>query len=84
MPGSDQGRPVYPAHPKIDEENPIMPHPMTDQEWEAQNSSLSPDEATARGLCWCCQSSGILYTAFGGVQREVPCPEKCDNGKARR
>jgi hypothetical protein len=57
---------------------------MTDQEWEAQNDSLSPGEARARGLCWCCQGRGVLYTAFGGVQRAVTCPEKCDNGKARR
>jgi hypothetical protein len=28
-----------------------MPARMTDQEWEAQNGSLSPGEATARGLC---------------------------------
>lgn len=61
-----------------------MTNRMTDQEWEAQNSSLSPDQATARGLCWCCTGNGVLYTAFGGVQRTVPCPERCDNGKARR
>ncbi len=35
-----------------------MPHPMTDQQWEAQNGSLSPDEARARGLCWCCSGNG--------------------------
>jgi hypothetical protein len=57
---------------------------MTDQEWEAQNGSLSPDKAQARGLCWCCTGKGVLYTAFGGDQRKVPCPEKCSNGKAKR
>ena len=31
-----------------------MPKPMTDKQWEAQNGPLSPSEATARGLCWCC------------------------------
>lgn len=61
-----------------------MPQRMTDQEWEAQNGSRSPSEAQARGLCWCCTGNGVLYTAFGGDQRKVPCPEKCDNGKARR
>ncbi|MFI8191384.1 hypothetical protein ACIF8T_21615 [Streptomyces sp. NPDC085946] len=61
-----------------------MPHSMTDEEWEAQNSGLSPDQATARGLCWCCGGKSVLYTAFGRVQRAVPCPEKCNNGKAKR
>lgn len=56
---------------------------MTDQQWEDQNGNLSPDEARARGLCWCCQGNGVLYTAFGGVQRAVPCPEKCSNGRSR-
>ncbi|MFH9574218.1 hypothetical protein ACH4MG_27220 [Streptomyces sp. NPDC017454] len=60
-----------------------MPHPMTDQEWEAQNGNLHPDEARARGLCWCCQGRAVLYTAFGGVQRKVPCPERCTNGQAK-
>jgi hypothetical protein len=57
---------------------------MTDEQWEAQNSGLGPDEATARGLCGCCGGKTVLYTAFGGVQRAVPCPEKCSNGKAKR
>jgi hypothetical protein len=57
---------------------------MTDQQWEAQNGPLSPAEATAKGVCWCCTGNGVLYTAFGGVQRTVPCPERCDQGKARR
>lgn len=61
-----------------------MPQRMTDQQWEAQNGRLSPDECRARGLCWHCNGNSVLYTAFGGVQRAVPCPEKCDNGKARR
>lgn len=56
---------------------------MTDQEWEAQNSPLGPNEAHAQGLCWCCTGNGVLYTAFGGVQRTVACPERCVNGKAR-
>jgi len=57
---------------------------MTDQQWEAQNSNLGPDEATARGLCWCCVGNGVLYTAFGGVQRAVPCRECRGDGKAKR
>ncbi|WP_159107493.1 hypothetical protein [Streptomyces rubrogriseus] len=61
-----------------------MPQSMTDQDWEAQNGSLSPEQVQARSLCWCCRGNGVLFTAFGGVQRRVPCPEKCDNGKARR
>lgn len=56
---------------------------MTDQEWEAQNGALHPDEARAQGLCWHCSGKGVLYTAFGGAQRTVACPEKCDNGRAR-
>ncbi|MEV7975409.1 hypothetical protein [Streptomyces sp. NPDC086519] len=56
---------------------------MTDQEWEAQNGPLSPSEAVTRGLCWCCTGNGKLYSAFGGQQIVTPCPEKCDNGKAR-
>lgn len=60
-----------------------MPARMTDHEWEAQNSGLSPSEAVASGLCWCCTGNGVVYTAFGGVQRTVACPEKCDNGRAR-
>lgn len=61
-----------------------MPHPMTDQQWEAQNGGLSQDEAAARGLCWCCSGNGVLYSAHGGERITAPCPEKCDNGKARR
>jgi hypothetical protein len=61
---------------------------MTDQEWEAQNRGphpgLTPAELTARGICWHCSGNGVNYTAFGGVQRAVPCREKCDNGKAKR
>ncbi|MEU6552094.1 hypothetical protein ABZ915_17685 [Streptomyces sp. NPDC046915] len=57
---------------------------MTDEQWEAQNGSLSPIEAVAKGLCWCCTGNGVLYTAFGGVQRTVACPEKCNSGKAKR
>lgn len=57
---------------------------MTDEQWEAQNGSLSPDEAHARGLCWCCTGNGVLYTAFGGVQRKLPCGECRGNGKAQR
>lgn len=58
--------------------------PMPDQEWEAQNGRLSPGEAQARGLCWCCTGNGVLYTAFGGEQVEVPCGECRGDGKARR
>lgn len=61
-----------------------MPDRMTDQEWEAQNGNLAPDEATARGLCWHCCGKGANFTAFGGVQRKVPCPECSSSGEARR
>lgn len=61
-----------------------MPARMTDQQWEAQNGSLSPGEATAHGLCWCCTGNGVLYTAFGGHQRKVNCRECRGDGKARR
>ncbi|MFL6096030.1 MAG: hypothetical protein ACJ71Y_11330 [Blastococcus sp.] len=57
--------------------------PMSDQEWEAQNGPLSPSEATARGLCWCCTGNRVLYTAFGGVQRKVDCRECRGTGQAQ-
>lgn len=57
---------------------------MTDEQWEAQNSSLSPNEAHAQGLCWCCTGNGVLYTAFGGAQRKLPCGECRGDGKAQR
>ncbi|MGW5173149.1 hypothetical protein ACWERY_02125 [Streptomyces sp. NPDC004082] len=57
---------------------------MTDQEWEAQNSYLSPNEAATRGLCWHCGGKGANWTAFGGVQRKVPCGLCLGDGKARR
>ncbi|WP_159106691.1 hypothetical protein [Streptomyces rishiriensis] len=57
---------------------------MTDQQWEARNGALSPGEATAKGLCWQCTGNGVLYTAFGGVQRVVPCKECRGNGEASR
>jgi hypothetical protein len=56
---------------------------MTDEQWEAQNGSLSPDEAHARGLCWCCTGNRVLYTAFGGNQRKVDCHECGGTGKAQ-
>lgn len=55
---------------------------MTDQQWEAQNSSLGPAEAEKRGLCWQCAGNRVLYTAFGGVHRTVDCPECNSTGKA--
>ncbi|MFI9344943.1 hypothetical protein ACIG0D_27310 [Streptomyces sp. NPDC052773] len=57
---------------------------MTDEQWEAQNGRLSPGEATARGLCWCCSGNGFLFSAFGGKQIKTRCPERCDHGKAKR
>ncbi|MFM9703613.1 hypothetical protein [Streptomyces galilaeus] len=57
---------------------------MTDEQWEAQNGSLSPDEASARGLCWHCSGKGTNFTAFGGDQRRVRCPECRGTGKAKR
>lgn len=56
---------------------------MTDQQWEAQNSRLSPSEAEERGLCWGCGGHKVLYTAFGGVQRIVDCNECRGTGKAK-
>lgn len=60
-----------------------MANRMTDQQWEAQNGSLSPAEARTQGLCWHCSGKGANYTAFGGAQRKVPCPEYRGDGKAR-
>lgn len=61
-----------------------MPALMTDQEWETQNGGLSPGEARAQGLCWHCSGKGASWTAFGGVQRKVDCPECRGDGKGRR
>ncbi|MFI9598908.1 hypothetical protein ACIHCX_03335 [Streptomyces sp. NPDC052043] len=57
---------------------------MTDQQWEAQNGSLSPNEANMRGLCWHCSGKGANWTAFGGVQRKVTCGVCLGDGKSRR
>lgn len=57
---------------------------MTDREWEAQNGSLSPGEATARGLCWQCSGNGVLYSAFGGKRITAKCGECKGTGRASR
>ncbi|MFG3046262.1 hypothetical protein ACGFZR_15200 [Streptomyces sp. NPDC048241] len=57
---------------------------MTDTEWEAQNGTLSPGEATARGLCWHCSGKGANWTAHGSVQRKVRCPECKGSGGAKQ
>lgn len=57
---------------------------MTDQQWEAQNGSLSPGEADGQGLCWHCSGKGANYSAFGGNQIKVNCPECRGDGKAKR
>ncbi|WP_176986473.1 hypothetical protein [Streptomyces sp. 2231.1] len=44
----------------------------------------SQDASLARGLCWHCSGKGADYTAFGGVQRTVRCPECRGDGKAKR
>ncbi|MET7795673.1 hypothetical protein [Streptomyces decoyicus] len=56
---------------------------MTDQQWEAQNGALHPDEARARGLCWRCSGVGALYTAFRSEHVKVACPSCKGNGKAK-
>jgi DnaJ-class molecular chaperone len=56
---------------------------MTDEQWEAQNGSLSPQEARAQGLCWHCSGKGANYSAFGGERITAPCPECRGTGKAR-
>ena len=60
-----------------------MPARMTDQEWEAQNGSLSPAEARAQGLCWHCSGKGANFSAFAGERIKTPCPECRGNGKAK-
>lgn len=56
---------------------------MTDQQWEAQNGALHPDEAKQRGLCWHCSGKGALFTAFRSEHVKVTCPDCKGNGKAR-
>lgn len=55
---------------------------MTDQQWEAQNSTLHPDIRRARGLCWHCGDKGALFTAFRGEHVKVTCPDCKGTGKA--
>jgi DnaJ-class molecular chaperone len=57
---------------------------MTNQQWEAQNGALHPDEARAKGLCWHCSGKGANYSAFGGEQIKVTCPECKGTGKDQR
>lgn len=57
---------------------------MTDEEWEAQNGSLSPAEATAQGKCWKCSGNKKLFSAFGGEKFSVPCDECRGTGEARK
>lgn len=52
---------------------------MTDQQWEAQNSS----RPAKPGECWQCGGKRVLYTAFGGVHRIVDCGECHGTGKTR-
>ena len=56
---------------------------MSDKQWEKQNSSLGPDEARAKGLCWHCGGNGKLHSAFGGQQIVTVCPECQGRGKAK-
>ncbi|MFG3660256.1 hypothetical protein [Streptomyces sp. NPDC047706] len=53
----------------------------TDDAWIKQNSPMSPNKATAKGLCWQCAGHGKLYSAFGGQQLIVVCGECQGSGK---
>ncbi|MFD3568454.1 hypothetical protein [Streptomyces sp. NPDC058667] len=50
-----------------------MTQPMTDREWEAQNSGSSPQDAEKKGLCGTCGGKKKLWSAFGGVQQVFTC-----------
>lgn len=54
---------------------------MTDAEWEAQNTPLSPAAAEKQGLCFCCGGKGALYSAFGGERITTACPICRGTGK---
>ncbi|KFK87824.1 hypothetical protein IX27_18205 [Streptomyces sp. JS01] len=54
---------------------------MTDTEWEAQNTPLSPAAAEKKGLCYCCGGQGALYSAFGGERITTVCPICRGTGK---
>jgi hypothetical protein len=56
---------------------------MTDEQWIAQNSPLSPKAAEKKGLCWCCGGKAALYSAFGGERITTVCPECHGTGKPR-
>jgi hypothetical protein len=46
---------------------------MTDAQWIAQNTPLSPKAADRKGVCWCCGGNRALYSAFGGEQAVTSC-----------
>ncbi|MEU0393830.1 hypothetical protein ABZ208_13805 [Streptomyces sp. NPDC006208] len=54
---------------------------MTDAEWEAQNSRITPAQATKKGVCWSCAGKGALYSAFGGERITAACPVCRGTGK---
>lgn len=56
---------------------------MTDEQWEARNGNLTREEATARGVCWQCTGTGVIYRAFAGVQRTDPCRLCKGRGRGR-
>jgi len=62
-----------PAPPVQPVTKPAAGSGMTDQQWEAQNSPLSPATAAKQGKCWCCGGKGVLYSAFGGQQITAVC-----------
>ena len=55
--------------------------PMSDTDWEKQNSHLSPQAAAKKGVCWCCGGNGALYSVFGGEQITTACPVCRGTGK---
>ena len=69
--GAQEKRPVAEVAPVTKKDTHTT---MTDTEWEAQNTPLSPKEAEAKGLCYCCGGQGALYSAFGGERITTVCP----------
>ncbi|MEU8525273.1 hypothetical protein AB0C77_06670 [Streptomyces sp. NPDC048629] len=62
-----------PAAPNEPVTKAVADSGMTDQDWEKQNTPVTPAAAAKKGICWCCGGQGRLFTAFGGEQAVVVC-----------
>ncbi|MFB7605272.1 hypothetical protein [Streptomyces gardneri] len=59
-----------------------MTERMTDQEWEAQNTDMSPKAAERKGLCGTCGGKKQIWSAFGGARQVFACYDCKGTGKS--